>query len=198
MSSLTLKQFVAPLLQAFDLSVASGECVCISGPSGCGKTRLLRALANLDPFQGEAFIDTTSAYDLSGPAWRRRVGLLLAESHWWDETLGKHFITLEDGLFSQLGFNDDIRDWQVSRLSSGEKQRLALIRLLQNRPGFLLLDEPTANLDQENARRVEEILQHWRQEQDCGMIWVSHDPAQRARVGQRRFLIENGCLRETS
>lgn len=198
MSSLSLKRFKAPLLNAFDLSVSSGECVSLSGPSGSGKTRLLRAIADLDPHMGEALVDDTAAAELTGPDWRNRVGLLPAESFWWGEKVIDHFQTQQDENLNSLGFSPDCSDWEVARLSSGEKQRLALARLLQNRPGVLLLDEPTANLDQENTQRVERLIGAWRKEHGCAVIWTSHDQEQQKRVASRHFSIEAGQLRESS
>ena len=71
--------------------------------------------------------------------------------------------------------------WQVRRLSSGERQRLSLVRLLANRPTVLLLDEPTANLDVENAAKVEELLNDFRTEHRPVVVWISHTPDQLVR-----------------
>ena len=82
----------------------------------------------------------------------------------------------------------------VARLSSGEKQRLALMRLLANRPQVLLLDEPTANLDPENTRRVEAVITEYRRAHKAVVIWVSHDPEQVTRVANRYYEMTNGAL----
>ncbi|MGD8913397.1 MAG: ABC transporter ATP-binding protein, partial [Candidatus Thiodiazotropha sp.] len=76
MGSLTLKQFQSPLLDPIELYIPAGHCTTLSGPSGSGKSRLLRALADLDPHQGEAWLDDREMASFSGPAWRRHVGLL--------------------------------------------------------------------------------------------------------------------------
>jgi putative ABC transport system ATP-binding protein len=70
----------------------------------------------------------------------------------------------------------------ISRLSTGERQRLALARLLALRPQVLLLDEATANLDPSNRDRVEDLIQYYRREQGAAVLWVSHDPDQRRRL----------------
>lgn len=197
-SSLDLKQFANQLLQPFDLTLAAGECITLSGPSGCGKSRLLRAIADLEPHQGEAFIDQQSQLEMSGPAWRKRVGLLPAESFWWSERVADHFPQLDEALIQSLGFDLEVGSWESARLSSGEKQRLGLARLLANQPQVLLLDEPTANLDQENARRVEKLIQAWQTEHGCAAIWVSHDREQQARVAKRHYLIEARQMREAA
>lgn len=196
MSSLHLQAFKTALLPPIDLEVAEGECISLSGPSGCGKTRLLRAIADLDSHQGNAFLDGISQQAMSGPTWRRQVGLLPAESFWWANTVGEHFTTLDDPLLQHLGFQPESRNWEISRLSSGEKQRLSLARLLLNGPKVLLLDEPTANLDRDNIARVENLIQEWRSNHAGAVIWVTHDREQRERVASRHFDIAAGALQE--
>jgi len=196
MASLTLQGFKAPLLEPIDLQVAAGECISLSGPSGSGKTRLLRAIADLDPHQGNALLGASPQSNMSGPAWRRQVGLLPAESFWWSNQVGEHFTDLHDPVFATLGFTPESHAWDISRLSSGERQRLALARLLLNQPQALLLDEPTANLDKDNIQRVEELLKQWRSEHACAVIWISHDQEQRSRVASRHFQIAAGRLQE--
>jgi ABC-type iron transport system FetAB ATPase subunit len=184
-----LKQFANPLLHPFDLTLAAKECLTLTGPSGCGKSRLLRAIADLEPHQGEAFIDQQSQLAMNGPTWRKRVGLLPAESFWWGERVAEHFPQLDEALLQSLGFEKEVGSWEAARLSSGERQRLGLARLLSNQPEVLLLDEPTANLDQENTNRVERLIQAWQSEQGCAVIWVTHDREQQTRVARRHYLI---------
>jgi ABC-type multidrug transport system ATPase subunit len=194
MTSLELIQFQSRLLVPIDLELASGECITLSGPSGSGKTLLLRAIADLDPHQGEARLGDRPQSATPAPEWRRRVGLLPTESHWWHESIGPHLPAIDQSMLYDLGFEPDCLEWQVSRLSSGERQRLALARLLSNQPEVLLLDEPTANLDSENAGRVEAVVQRYRQENGCSIVWVSHNLEQRQRVGERGYLINDGRL----
>jgi ABC-type iron transport system FetAB ATPase subunit len=194
MSGLHLKAFTTPLLDAFDLELAPGECVTLSGASGSGKSRLLRAIADLDPHGGEAWCDGSRQEDLSGPTWRRRVALLPAESAWWSGRVGDHFEHLDADTLALLELPADAAGWQVNRLSSGERQRLALLRLLSIDPEVLLLDEPTANLDQDNGQRMEALIERWRREHETAVLWVSHDPAQQQRVGDRSLRIEERRL----
>jgi ABC-type iron transport system FetAB ATPase subunit len=194
MSGLTLKGFSTPLLDPLDLELAPGECITLSGPSGSGKSRLLRAIADLDPHLGQAWCDATAQTELSGPAWRQRVGLLPAESAWWSDQVRDHFQQLEPKMLELLDLPAECGDWQVSRLSSGERQRLSLLRLLTNRPDVLLLDEPTANLDQANIERTEALIERWRRDQQTAVLWVSHDQDQQRRVGTRSLRIEGRQL----
>ena len=194
MSGLRLQDFSTPLLDPFDLELKAGECVTLSGASGSGKSRLLRAIADLDPHGGEAWCDKTRQQDQCGPGWRRQVALLPAESAWWEERVGDHFEQLDAGTLALLELPAEAADWQVSRLSSGERQRLALLRVLSVEPEVLLLDEPTANLDQENGQRVEALIERWRRQHKTAVLWVSHDPAQQQRVGDRCLRIEQRRL----
>ncbi|MBA1446145.1 MAG: ABC transporter ATP-binding protein [Chromatiales bacterium] len=199
MGSLTLKAFQTPLLAAFDLELTAGECITLTGPSGCGKSLLLRAIADLDAqHQGEAFVDQTPRQSLTGSEWRRRVGLLPAESAWWAERIIDHLPQQDLSLLQSLDLPPESKNWSVSRLSSGEKQRFGLARLLLNQPQVLLLDEPTANLDQTNRERVEVLIDQWRKKHDSAVIWVTHDSAQQQRVAHRHLQIVQGRLQETT
>lgn len=189
MAGLQLRQFQGAGLEPIDLVIAPGECVTLSGESGSGKTRLLRAIIDLDPNQGEARTGDHTLQQTPAHLWRRQVGLLPAESHWWHDRVGDHFTRRVTEILHALGLAPECLDWEVARLSSGERQRLALARLLDRQPGVLLLDEPTANLDPENSQRVERLIRRYAAEHQAALLWVSHDPAQRQRVGQRRLQI---------
>jgi ABC-type iron transport system FetAB ATPase subunit len=151
-------------------------------------------LADLDPHQGEVWLDDRELATFSGPAWRSQVGLLPAESAWWHERVGDHFPHIDRELLKLLGLSPEATQWEISRLSSGERQRLALLRLLGNEPRVLLLDEPTANLDQKNIDRVEALIADWRRQHRTAVFWVSHDPDQQQRVAEQRWRIADGRL----
>lgn len=195
---LTIKQLQTLHVGPLDLSVAPGECVSLAGPSGSGKSVLLRAIADLDPHQGEVYLGGEPCSAMAAHSWRRRVGLLPAESHWWGERVGEHFAESDEALLQALGFSADVMGWEVSRCSTGERERLALLRLLQNDPEVLLLDEPTASLDAENVGRVETLLLRLCEERQLPILWVSHDAAQAARVASRRFILSEGQLQEVA
>lgn len=179
----------------YSFRLEAGECVGLQGPSGAGKSLLLRAIADLDPRSGRMRLGEIEADAVSAPRWRRLVGLLPAESGWWLEQVGDHFpdpAAVDAAMLMSLGFGPEVLQWEVNRLSTGEKQRLAVVRLLHHRPQCLLLDEPTASLDQNMVVRMETLLRGFRQTHQAPVLWVSHDPAQLDRVSRRRFLLEPG------
>jgi ABC-type iron transport system FetAB ATPase subunit len=243
MSALRLDGIRSRTLGPIDLAVAAGELVFVSGPSGSGKSLLLRAIADLDPHEGEVWLGEEPRSRIAPSSWRRRVGLLPAEAFWWAESVGEHlpvtmcandhgataaigsnhgagipatFIRLSKPLhrapgrvsnqpalpdpstiadwLDKLGFAPDVLDWSVARLSTGERQRLALVRLLAQTPEALLLDEATANLDPSNGARVESVVETYRKAHGAAVLWVSHDPEQRKRIGGRSLIIRNARL----
>lgn len=178
---LNVQDITIPGLKPISLNIEAGECVGISGDSGCGKTRLLRAIADMDACEGKVCIDETCQADLPAHEWRKKVCLLPAESQWWFDTVEPHF-TVNNVDFESLGFGNDVTQWQLARCSSGEKQRLAILRLLANKPCVLLLDEPTANLDVDNTSKVEALVADYLANNNAMAIWVSHNHAQLRRV----------------
>ena len=197
-TGLRIKGLVSRHVGPVDLELALGECLALSGPSGAGKTLLLRAIADLDRHQGEIWLGDTLYSAMSAHEWRHKVGLLAAESQWWGDTVGEHFDTVDESNLLALGFSPDVMHWQVANCSTGERQRLALLRLLQNEPEVLLLDEPTASLDTENVVRVEQLLETLCKDRGLALLWVSHDNAQLNRVAMRHLQLVEGRLMEVS
>jgi len=177
-----------------DFTIAAGQSIGLTGESGCGKTLLLRSLADLDEHEGNVFLDDKKCIEIAAPEWRKKVALLPAESHWWFDTVGEHFLSTDKDSLKQLGFEMDVMSWSVSRISSGEKQRLALARLLINKPSVLLLDEPTANLDKNNTIVFETIIQDYLKDNVACALWVTHDIDQLDRVSQRQYKLIEGKL----
>jgi ABC-type multidrug transport system ATPase subunit len=183
-------------LEAVSFEAADGECLAVQGPSGSGKTVLLRAIADLDPAEGSIALDDRDRRIMTGPAWRSRVRFAAAEPGWWEETPRPHFRDARaiGGLLEALGLAEKTLDRPISRLSTGERQRLALIRALEDSPDVLLLDEPTGALDAKATARAEKLL---KAQLKAGrtILLVSHDPQQVKRMADRKLTIRGGRVR---
>jgi len=169
----------------------------VRGPSGAGKTLLLRAVADLDPNEGLVTLDGRDRSTIAGPEWRRLVGYVPAEPGWWADTVGEHFgeWTAALAFVSDLGFPNEAKAWPITRLSTGERLRLALARALMMRPKVLLLDEPTAALDGASVAAVEALI-NARLRTGLAVLWVTHDAEQAKRVAHRLLVVEAGQVRE--
>ncbi|PCH73980.1 MAG: ATP-binding protein [Rhodobacteraceae bacterium] len=182
-------------LGPFDFTVADGECLAITGPSGAGKSVLLRAIADLDPNEGQIATAGMQREAVAAPDWRRAVALLPAESGWWADGVATHF---QDAravrpMLARVGLDQQALDWQVARLSTGERHRLALLRALEQQPQVLLLDEPTTMLDAGTTGMVEDLLKE-RMDRGLSIVMVTHDAEQPERIASRVMWLENGRL----
>jgi ABC-type multidrug transport system ATPase subunit len=177
-------------LPPLSFEVAAGQCLAIGGPSGSGKTRLLRAIADLDPAEGHVFLEGMERGELTGPLWRRRVRYVSAEPAWWAPTAREHFGTVPklDRLISALGLERVDLDRPLPELSTGERQRLALVRALADDPCVLLLDEPTSALDATNAALTSEFIK-FQMLAGRMVVLVSHDPGQIERLATARLYL---------
>ena len=119
-----------------------------------------RMVADLDPHEGDAFLAGGACSGMPAPAWRRQVRYVPADAGWWAETVAPHFPPDFDFavLLPAVGIEAAARDWPVARLSTGERQRLALLRAMRPAVRVLLLDEPTSGLDPDAVAQVEALL----------------------------------------
>ena len=118
-----------------------------------------------------------------------------ADSQWWFDEVGGHFPDdAASRLPSALGFPPEVMGWSVNRLSSGERQRLALWRALVLEPEALLLDEPTANLDNDSTEAIESWLLEEIRRRRIAVLWVAHDPGQIHRVADTHCRIRGTTL----
>ncbi len=196
-AGLRLQGLGSDLAGPFDLSVEAGTCLAVMGASGSGKSLFLRMIADLDPNRGEAWLGDQPRSGMRAPAWRRRVTYVAAESGWWADDVGAHFEPAQReraaALAERFGLAAELLQAQVARLSTGERQRLALIRALVREAPVLLLDEPTAALDRDSIGKVEAVLRE-RLQAGTTLVMVTHDPAQAERLGHSRMRMAAGKL----
>lgn len=196
-AGLAIRDLSRPGLEPVSFTLAPGACLAVSGPSGSGKSLLLRAIADLDPNSGTVTLDGADRNHMPAPQWRRYVMYVPTEPGWWADTVADHFEDWSAALpwVSALGLPADCGGWPVQRLSTGERQRLGLIRALVKIPTVLLLDEPTSGLDPDATAAVEAAIDAYRTEHSAVIVWVTHDAAQAGRFAERRLTIENGRCR---
>jgi len=200
------------LVEGVSFALRPGERLAIVGASGSGKTVLLRAVAMLDPLdRGQLLWQGQAVRCGEVPPYRSQVlyvhqrpALLegtVQESLEVPFALKTHRARKFDrgrvvGLLEALGRDGDFLEKRVRELSGGEQQIVALIRAVQLDPLVMLLDEPTASLDPQAARAVEELVGRWLSEGEDrrAMIWVSHDESQVGRMTQRVLRMAGGKM----
>ena len=196
---LSVRDLARPGLAPTSFDIADGECVALGGASGSGKTLLLRAIADLDPNQGRVMADGAARETMPAPDWRRNVVYVAAEPGWWRDTVGGHFEDWLDArdMVAATGLSDECRAWPISRLSTGERQRLGLVRALVLKPRVLLLDEPTSGLDGAATEAVENLVQAHLSRGACA-VWATHDGDQSRRLARRRLVCADGNVSEST
>ena len=199
-------------LQDVSLSIEKGSFTAIVGKSGSGKSTLLQALGGLDaPDSGCVKLEGIEMYRLSDEKLaqirRRRIGFVFQAFHLLPEYTVKDNILLPsylDGskpdleLFEQLVKSLEISDLlhkQPAQLSGGQQQRVAIARALLQKPAIILADEPTGNLDSQNAAAVFDLLRRAATENGQTVVYITHDNdlAQRA---DRVLTMRDGKLSE--
>ena len=179
-------------LDGVSLRIEKGEFVVVCGPSGSGKTTLLMMIAAmLHPSRGSVRFEDKDIYKMTGPERAQfranNIGFVFQMFHLVPYlnvlenvlvaggAIGKTDRTRAKELLQRLGLQHRIRH-RPSELSAGEKQRAAIARALLNRPKLILADEPTGNLDPDNAAGVLKHLHEF--QQDGGTVVVAtHGPA---------------------
>lgn len=189
---LRVEHLTIPGMPPLTFEVGNGECLAVEGPSGSGKTRVLRAIADLDDVPGQVFLDGAERREMPAHAWRKLVRFAAAEPGWWGETARVSLMRDPsqreriEKLVGDLGLDRVLIDRPLPQLSTGERQRLALVRALADQPRVLLLDEPTGALDPTSAALAEELIRY-QVLSGRSVILVSHDRAQVARLADVRL-----------
>ncbi len=188
------------------LSITPGSRWGLVGASGSGKSILMRALAGLVPVDvGQIEFRGQSLAQWSMPEYRAQVlyvsqrpvvfegsvednlrSVLNLRVH-QDRVFNRDRMT---GHLTQLGRSSDFLALSATTLSGGEGQILSLLRALQLDPQILLLDEPTASLDQQTAHQMEQLIEDWHsQEPQRACVWTSHSDQQIQRVSDQQYTL---------
>ena len=200
------------VLMGVDFTLSRGEIAAILGASGSGKSTFLQLLGALDrPTSGEVTFDGVRYGDLDDDALtelrRRRIGFVFQFHH-----LLREFSALEnvmmplriggwsedkarsraEQLLAEVGLAGRMSH-RPAALSGGEQQRCAVARALVHEPSLVLADEPTGNLDQENAAMVADLFYRLARELETAVVIVTHNPALAQRA-DRTATLEGGRL----
>jgi ABC-type lipoprotein export system ATPase subunit len=197
-------------LRGVDFAVGRGEFVAVSGPSGCGKTTLLQMLGALDrPSAGTLlYCGKPLPSGAGAPAYRaREIGFIFQSFHllptftalenvqipMFETELGRRErVERAKSLLNAVGLEARFRHLPA-KLSGGERQRVAIARSLANEPSVLLADEPTGNLDSENAHLILDLLTRLQSEKNVTLVLVTHD-AEVARRASRVIRMSDGRI----
>lgn len=194
------------ILEGISLSIEEGEFVSIMGPSGSGKSTLLKLASDLSsPTKGQMLYKGKDFLEYPPTELRQEIRMCFQTPYLFGDTVKENLVFPFQvqrqepdekricRLLHEFEMSDDFLDKEVSTLSGGEKQRIALIRSLIYEPKVLLLDEVTSALDVENTRIVEEAIQR-RNERGVTILWITHNPQQSDRLADRRIVIEDGRI----
>ncbi len=194
------------ILDGVSLAVDAGETVAVVGPSGAGKSSFLRLLDRLDePTGGTVYLDGTDYRSLDPETLRKRVGLVPQQPALREGTVVEN-VTIGPRLRGESVGDERVAellvdvglagyaDRDVSDLSGGEAQRVAIARTVVNDPDVLLLDEPTASLDSEAEAAIERLLTDLLATGERTAILVTHDERQAARLADRVARFADGRI----
>ena len=202
------------VLKNLDIRVKPNEKIAIIGQSGCGKSTLLNLLAGLDmPSEGEVLIDNVNISSLKErqrtELRAKHLGFVFQFHHLLNDfssiyntalpLIINHLdkneaLTKAENILKKVGLENRINH-KPSELSGGERQRVAIARAMITEPSCLLADEPTGNLDEQNAREVLDLIIELNSNQNTALLIVTHDLSIANRMS-RQLDLTDGCLKE--
>ena len=202
------------VLKNLDIRVKPNEKIAIIGQSGCGKSTLLNLLAGLDmPSEGEVLIDNVNISSLKErqrtELRAQHLGFVFQFHHLLNDfsaiyntalpLIISHLdkneaLTKAENILKKVGLENRINH-KPSELSGGERQRVAIARAMITEPSCLLADEPTGNLDEQNAREVLDLIIELNSNQNTALLIVTHDLSIANRMS-RQLDLTDGCLKE--
>ena len=200
------------VLKGVDISIAQGEVVSIVGSSGAGKSTLLHILGTLDKAdRGEVFLQGQAVNQLKGRALagfrNKHIGFIFQFHHllpefsalenvcmpgWIGKKNEKQVRERGSRLLEQLGLANRMEN-KPQELSGGEQQRVAVARALINSPAIVMADEPTGNLDSENAHELHRLFMELRDTMNQTFLIVTHNE-ELAKMGDRVLHMRDGIM----
>ncbi len=198
-----------PVFQGVNLEVAAGEFVAIVGESGVGKSSLLNCLAGLDSWSEGRIehqgTDLSRLNEAQLAFWRRaHLGFVFQAFHVLPhldvaQNVGLPLLLLNrpdpqrvQDMLTAVGLHG-LGQRLPAELSGGQLQRVAIARALVHRPGLLLADEPTGNLDPSTAGQVMDLLQSQARQTGAAVVLVTHSQAAATRADRVLQLTASGC-----
>ncbi len=180
-------------LRGVNLKVESGDFLAVLGPSGSGKSTLLNLIGALDkPTEGKMLIESVDVSTLSDNQLadlRRRIGFVFQFFNLIPRFTARENVELSmsiadmsraerrkhaEDLLETVGLKERMHH-KPAELSGGEQQRVAIARALANNPRFLLMDEPTGNIDSKTASEIVGLIKRLNKEKGVTIIMVTHD-----------------------
>jgi len=201
-------------LRGVNLKVEKGDFVAILGPSGSGKSTLLNMIGALDkPTEGKVFIDGVDVSTLNDNQLadlRRSIGFVfqffnliprlnaignvelpMAVSGLGKNERRKH----AEELLETVGLKERMKH-KPAELSGGERQRVAIARALANNPGFLLMDEPTGNIDSKTAKEIIGLVKRLNEDEGVTIIMITHDQQLASQATRIVKMLDGSIIKE--
>jgi putative ABC transport system ATP-binding protein len=210
----TLGTVTVHALCGINLKIEKGEFVAILGPSGSGKSTLLNMLGALDiPSDGSVRIgknDLIRMNDSELAVLRRKIGVVFQFFNLISRLNARENVELPlsianvrrskrrervQELLNLVGLKDRM-EHKPSELSGGERQRVAIARALANNPDFLLLDEPTGNIDSKTAKELMMLINELNKNQNVTIIMVTHDQNMANYASRILYLLDGKITKE--
>ncbi|MBU0529430.1 ABC transporter ATP-binding protein [bacterium] len=200
-----------PVLTDLSISVDKQETITIMGPSGSGKSTLLHILGTLDkPDSGSVIINQTDVSSVSENKLAllrsREIGFIFQFHHLLPEFTAFENVLIPtqiigntddkikyaEELFDYIGLRER-KEHYPSQLSGGERLRVAVLRALINNPSIIFADEPTGNLDVDNAKKLLQLFKNISEDFGQSLIITTHNE-EVASIGERQFILDHGVL----
>lgn len=199
-----------PLIHHATGQINQGDKITLIGQSGSGKSLLLKLLADLmTPIQGQLRLDGIPYHDISPMTLRHQIMLIHQHPAFIEGTvmdnlcLPFRFQAHQGRVFNQdwhmaqlrtFGKSDGFLSQDIANLSGGERQIVNFLRTLQLSPRILLLDEPTAALDEHTASILMNMVLAWQKQHDGAFVWISHSSTQINALNATTWLMNSGYL----